>query len=815
MGNLHHHHSQSGLHKNLTFEYIKLVQPPKKTSDFYQVLRPIGAGVTGEVFEARENSTGRRFALKRIFSDVSQNVQFAALLCASLEKLRAQSRSPALTKIHELYYDDEGVLCIVMEYLDGRTLDAQLKIHGVLPEFYALKLTLRIAESLLSSYSDDLPFHGLLNPSNILLSPLESTAEHRNIKFLDYGTAKAANEYHKARHATARRKVTTALFSVGDPQYLSPEQCRETGEVDAQADVYGLGLVLFAMLAGRPPFVGNEPIKVMSMQMEAEPPSIQTIQERVSTFSKNLLHDALGKDPAKRPALSLVVARLKEHISSKSPDYDGYKVNHFVRADRYAAVYSALHAQSKEPAVIKLIDPERTVGAFRQVAARCLTALEMQANEKLTGFVPLQGFGQLPDQQVYAVLPPPSGISLAEAITSHASLDSQVWQDRTLLIGKRLAEIISQFHAEKVLYLGLRPSNVRTIDDERASDGIVIQLLDSETIRSVHRGEQTLRGSDLPENLSLDIASYIAPEQVLGAADAPADVYALGVILYEMLGGQKPLSAPTVEELLAMHQKVAPRRLDGLNRVVSIELVTLIHAMMEKVPSRRPTMAQVAKELLLFAESVETQRFSPLSLQELQKFEQRRRQRPETLDVPIADIEPITDEVTAPAKAATEDQASSIHAAAAQLVPGPQPPDVPPEQPKRPRVSRPPKEDAGARKMIGEYQVVRRLGEGGMGAVYEALAPDTGLRVAIKQPRPELMIMPAFAERFFNEVRFAKRINHSGVVSVLHFDRTDDGLPFIVMELMEGDTLRSCKKITSRLYEEGLCSSIGDRLCGV
>lgn len=757
------------------------------------MLRPVGAGVIGEVYEAREKAGGRRVAVKRIFSDISQNVQFATIFFKTLEKLLGIQDHPPLTTILDLYYDEEDALCIVMEFVEGTSLDRYIKLHGTLPEYHALELILRIAENLQLACSERLPFHGLLNPSNIILLDSTETTEHRPVKFLDYGTAAAANDYHKTRGQAAKRKATVALFSVGDPQYLSPEQCRESGEVNLQADVYTVGLLLYHMLAGRPPFPGDELIKVMSMQMEATPPSLYDVNKRISKFSQDLVNEALRKEPLQRPTLSHFIECLKKQTASAQSSYAGYQIDKFLRGERYASIFSARHTHSQQPAIVKLVDPERTTGPFRMLAARFLAAVEAQTAEGLSEFTSIVGSGQLSSQQVYAVLQQPDGVSLADVIAGRQAYDNQVWQDRSLLVGKRLAEILSQIHAHKVLYLGLRPGNVQIVEDEHAPDGLAIRLLDSETVRPFHQAEHTLRGSDLPEGLSLELGYYVAPEQVRGAAHTPADVYALGVILYEMLGGQRPVVAASLEDLFATHQQALPRSLRDLNRTVSPALADLIHSMLDKLPARRPAMSQVAKELSLLAESVQTQKLSKLSLEELQHFLPSRRPITETLEPVSRDREPPTPEARpGPSPASVGSSLGPIQAVAAELAhEEQQKANRARERSERAPSSRPPDGEGAPPRAFGSYEVVRRLGEGGMGWVYEAINPQTRERVAIKQPRPELMIFPAFAERFINEWRFAKRIRHPGVVQVLSFDRTADGHPFIVMELIEGETLKS------------------------
>ncbi|MBL9040945.1 MAG: serine/threonine protein kinase [Myxococcales bacterium] len=92
---------------------------------------------------------------------------------------------------------------------------------------------------------------------------------------------------------------------------------------------------------------------------------------------------------------------------------------------------------------------------------------------------------------------------------------------------------------------------------------------------------------------------------------------------------------------------------------------------------------------------------------------------------------------------------------------------------------------------IGKYRVVRKLGEGGMGSVFEAVHVEIGQRAAVKLLKPELSSEPKHVQRFFDEAKLLSMVNHPGLIKIYDFDRTADGQVYIVMELLEGETLWS------------------------
>lgn len=105
---------------------------------------------------------------------------------------------------------------------------------------------------------------------------------------------------------------------------------------------------------------------------------------------------------------------------------------------------------------------------------------------------------------------------------------------------------------------------------------------------------------------------------------------------------------------------------------------------------------------------------------------------------------------------------------------------------------------------VGHYQVVRQLGAGGMGAVYEAVHDQLGRRAAVKVLHAHLAQDAQFATRFLNEARAATIIDHPGIVQIFEFGKLDDGAPYIVMEFLRGESLRERMKKIGKAVEESV-----------
>jgi hypothetical protein len=200
----------------------------------------------------------------------------------------------------------DGRPFLVLELLSGETLDVRVERAGALPEIEAVAAALQIARALDVVHRAGI-VHRDLTPDNIFLVPGDVRVGARlyrsvpRVVLIDFGVARQE----------ALTWVTTDGSIVGKPPYMSPEQCRGA-KVDARSDIYALGLILYAMVAGAPPFAGRNSLDVMAAQQNAVPPPLDG---RVSAPCAALITQLLAKRPEERPASArAVAARLEEHF---------------------------------------------------------------------------------------------------------------------------------------------------------------------------------------------------------------------------------------------------------------------------------------------------------------------------------------------------------------------------------------------------------------------------------------------------------------------------------------------------------------------
>ncbi|MBX3203488.1 MAG: serine/threonine protein kinase [Labilithrix sp.] len=268
----------------------------------YRLVKKIGEGASGEVFEAEHVELGRKYAVK---------VLSAAHAAASdsVERFRREARAiaslshPNLVRLHDFGKSLDGRVFLVMELLDGKTLDVHAERgpgdRGGLPWREATTLAIQVARALEAAHEAGL-VHRDLKPQNLFLT---SDGE---LKLLDFGVAMALADTADSE----KRQKGFAVF--GTPEYMAPEQV--AGEpVDARCDLYALGCVLYELVTGTRPFEGS-PVVVMGKQLREEPekPRIRAPERALPPDVESVILTALAKSKDDRYPTALAMRQALE-----------------------------------------------------------------------------------------------------------------------------------------------------------------------------------------------------------------------------------------------------------------------------------------------------------------------------------------------------------------------------------------------------------------------------------------------------------------------------------------------------------------------
>ncbi|TFG46047.1 MAG: serine/threonine protein kinase, partial [Gemmatimonadales bacterium] len=253
----------------------------------YRLERELGRGGMAVVFLADDLKHHRQVAIKVLRPELSASVGHDRFLREI--DLAAGLQHPHILPLHDsgaIDADDGTLLYYVMPFVQGESLRQRLEQDNQLPIDEALAIAREVLSALECAHAAGV-VHRDIKPENILLS-----GGHALVA--DFGIAVAA-------HQTPEDARLTDVGSViGTPAYMSPEQAAGEREIDARSDLYAFGCVLFEMLAGTPPFIGQSSRAIMVKRLTEEPPSVLRLREDVPVEVDAALQRVLARAPAER-----------------------------------------------------------------------------------------------------------------------------------------------------------------------------------------------------------------------------------------------------------------------------------------------------------------------------------------------------------------------------------------------------------------------------------------------------------------------------------------------------------------------------------
>ncbi len=257
------------------------IQSQFPTIKNYSIVRELGRGGMGVVYKAYEHSLGRHVALKVLPSDLARNPD-------AVKRFMREARSaarishPNAVPIFAVG-DSDGIYYIAMEYVPGKSLADWIKSEGRFPVDRALKIVREAADVLRAAHDMQI-VHRDIKPQNIIID------RGGHARVLDFGLARVLN-------ATTELTHTGAIM--GTPYYMSPEQCQGQ-PADFRSDIYSLGIVLYELLTGDPPFKGDSPLAVMHCITTKPLPDTPETQSLIPAMVRGVIDRATAKAPDDR-----------------------------------------------------------------------------------------------------------------------------------------------------------------------------------------------------------------------------------------------------------------------------------------------------------------------------------------------------------------------------------------------------------------------------------------------------------------------------------------------------------------------------------
>lgn len=245
----------------------------------YKIYDKVGSGGVATVYIARDLYTNEVVAVKILKEELTSSTNYVKRFMREAEIVYNMDH-PNIAKVKDFGVED-GVYFIVMEYIEGKTLSQIIEERGPLSIEEAIKIVIQILDALQYAYERGVEAHRDIKPQNIMID------KNQNVKVMDFGIARVSFSH----------TMTQEGSFLGTPYYISPEQAKGK-DVDIRSDIYSVGITLYQLITGKPPFDADTPWAIVNMHLTKEIPKLKLPQEyeRLNI----ILRKALDKDKENR-----------------------------------------------------------------------------------------------------------------------------------------------------------------------------------------------------------------------------------------------------------------------------------------------------------------------------------------------------------------------------------------------------------------------------------------------------------------------------------------------------------------------------------
>lgn len=351
----------------------------------FQMLEKLGDGAAGDVFKVKDTVLKRKAAIKLLRF---KNEERKILRFQREAKASSKLKHPGLIEVYDFGIADDGTPYLVMALVEGISLETLLKNNESLETDRALRIASLTADAMQHAHAHKV-VHRDLKPSNIMIV---NEGPKEQVIVLDFGLAAIIEE-----DGMASTMNPGSLGLAGTPNFMSPEQAVRTG-VDERTDIYSLGCILFNLIAGRPPFVGESTMETIELHKNADIPKLQELVpgRKISRLLTNTIAKMLAKNPSDRfqnmaEVTSALEACRAESSSPDSPFDQGQQEKEAKTPNKRlklvpvvvicaTALLTAIALYVSAPLLVQSSDPEET----RKIANEAAKTDSFPASEDIT-----------------------------------------------------------------------------------------------------------------------------------------------------------------------------------------------------------------------------------------------------------------------------------------------------------------------------------------------------------------------------------------------------------------------------------------------
>lgn len=548
----------------------------------YEILEVIGKGGMGAVYRARHTLLDEERAIKVIHARLAGDRDFVDRFIREARML-IKLRHPNLVQLHDFGTLEEDSFFMVLELIRGESVLDRLHRLGRIPLEDAIKMVREAAQGLQNAHQKGI-VHRDISPDNLMI--VKDDAGKEIVKVLDFGIAKPLFEQSGAH-------TVTNMF-IGKPEYCSPEQCgllEEREVIDHRSDIYSLAVTMYYMIAGKLPFYSRTPQGYLAKHL-SEAPKLLSSNFNPGQIPKkldDLLNRALAKNRQERPASMEEFVReldgvMADQIVQTVPE-NSQQIRHELQKGDFFAKRFVIEEKLGEggmgsvyKANDKLLGVPVALKVLRSGVVNSQTALERFKREVILArkvghpnACRIYDIGESEGIQ-YVSMEFLQGETLSDILRRQPQLSIDVG----LTIIKQVLLALAEAHRVGIIHRDLKPQNIM-VDNELRT-----WIMDFGISISAESQRVTQTG------MFIGTPYYMAPEQFEGKnTDLRADIYSIGVILYEMFVGKLPFKGETPMAIALSHLRETPLRPQDVAPGVPDILDQIIMKALEKDPTQR------------------------------------------------------------------------------------------------------------------------------------------------------------------------------------------------------------------------------------